>query len=240
MTIFVNEWNDAGELADWTDVGGAGYSVADGDLIGAGSNQQLIRTGVEPAGAAFIEAEISTHDDGGLVLRYVDDSNHYLMAVRDRTGSFTSLQLYRKESGSYTSLTTVTGLSIFRGDDPPHVIRFEAVPTVGGNQWLRCFVDGVLRIERFDDTYTTGGLGVRTGDTPTRWQSITGGDLVVAPDIVDAFRGFVYPLSTVLPPEFYPDGANPIHNGNTIIAAFPAGAGGGAPTNPTHGYATSG
>lgn len=239
--MFEDDFEDAGQLANYTDVSGTGWAISGGVLVAppTSADNYIIRNGISPAGAAFIETVVARQRQGGLILRYVDSDNFYLLQISDDSGVAASnnLQLYRKLTGVYTLLGGLN-LNFTRGD--AHTVRFEASVGLDGNQRFRCYFDGLIRIEAIDNNHTSGGMGVRSATgQPNEYMSLRGGDLVTL--VWDAMQEFVggYRLGNQ-PTIIMPDtpSARPV----VTSGVFPAQTigGGGTLTNPTHGYATSG
>jgi hypothetical protein len=154
--------------------GGANWSVDDGRLIGSGPARQsvLLRRGVRAADG-WVETESSRADDGGLVLRFVDASDYYLLAFRDDQAPAPrgerNLALYHHEHGRYDEMWS-------RDVDWPRGtlrrIRFSA-----DGPRLRVELDGVSLVthkpaQGWNDaspSSAAGGMGMRHYGADAGW-----------------------------------------------------------------------
>jgi hypothetical protein len=157
--------NTIGEYQAFTDGGGT-WSVADGALSGRGIAQHgvLVRKGTRMK-TGWVEAKSDTADDGGLVLRFVDNQNYVLLAFRDDAQSpwfyGNNLALYTRVEGDFDELASLN-VSWPRGT--LHTVRLEA-----GDGVLRIYFDGTLlrSVPMPADTPAEGLIGVRHfGETP--------------------------------------------------------------------------
>lgn len=144
----------------------AEYTSSDGTwIIGGGecvaptsASQSVLSRDDFSVVDAYCEADCDKADDGGLVARYVDDNNYYLLAVRDDSApDSNNMQLFRRVSGTFTSLNAID-FSWVRGNQ--HTFRLEVV----GNS-IRCYVDGFLIIDETDSGVSSAGsIGLRSND----------------------------------------------------------------------------
>ncbi len=115
-----------------------------------------------------MEIETDTIDDGGLVLRFQDNDNYYLLAIRD-DDSFPprgeeNLKIYRRDAGAFPTLWSA---DIVWPRGVRHVIRFMAE----GNL-LSVFVDGELVGSVVDEApLPAGGFGLRHYGESSEWLS---------------------------------------------------------------------
>jgi hypothetical protein len=143
--------NSLSKYASFSD-GGANWVIQNGSLFGTGPANQsvLIRDGVSLTDG-WVEAVSSTADDGGLVLRFKDAQNYYLLAFRDDAAPSPrgglNLAVYHHTGSAYDQMW-VKDVIWARGT--AHTLRFEAA---GGQ--LRVYFDGELQVE-----LTTPGLGI--------------------------------------------------------------------------------
>ncbi len=141
----------------------ATWSIAQGMLTaqGAGEQSMLIRNDVLVRDG-WVEAEMDRADEGGLVLRFQDQSNLYLLAIRD-DGSLLghrNLELFRRSGRQWILLVYGRDITWPRGT--ARKIRFEAVGTR-----LRAYADGTLIVEVTDSVIQGAGrVGMRYHDVP--------------------------------------------------------------------------
>lgn len=142
---------------------GATWSISGGILAAQGRGEQsvLIRSDVLLQDG-WVEAEMDRADEGGLVLRFQDEGNYYLLAVRE-DGSILghrNLELFRRTNGQWHLLEYGRDITWSRGTVKR--IRFEAV----GNR-LRGYADDTLVIDVADSGITgRGRVGMRYHDVP--------------------------------------------------------------------------
>lgn len=156
---------DSGSLDPYTQFADvpASWSIANGVLTATGAGQQshLIRSGVLFTDG-WVEAEMDRADEGGLVLRFRDQNNFYLLAIRDN-GSLLgqrTVEIFKRVNGEFTVLAFGVPLNWPRGQ--VRTVRFEAV----GNS-LRAYVNGALIHQVTDNSFTqAGAVGVRYHDVP--------------------------------------------------------------------------
>jgi hypothetical protein len=135
---------------------------------GVGLQSVLIRKSVF-LDDGWVETVIDSADDGGLVLRFSDNENYYLLAIRDDRAPFPrnidNLQIYRRSGtgqGGFVSLWR-TDVTWPRGI--PHRIRFEAK-----RDQLMVYFDGHRLAEISDTQHLHGrGIGVRHYGNSAAW-----------------------------------------------------------------------
>ncbi|QHW35644.1 discoidin domain-containing protein (plasmid) [Paenibacillus rhizovicinus] len=98
---------------------------------------------------ADIEIVTDEQANGGILARLKDLNNTYMLAISDRTGSF-GLQIYKRVSGTWTSLANTTEPAFTRGVKT--TIRF----TVTGNV-LKAYLNGVEKLSVTDASITGSG-----------------------------------------------------------------------------------
>lgn len=109
-----------------------------------------------------IEAVCSQSLGGGMVARYIDANNFYLLFIVDDTSSATNnLQIYKFVAGVITQLGSTVNLTFTRGTQ--YTFRFEIV----GSQ-LSAYQDGVLKLTVNDTALSAAGkVGLYTNSTAT-------------------------------------------------------------------------
>lgn len=136
------------------------WFIAGGHLIGGTAAQQsvVIRRG-EMMTDGWVETETDYATDGGLVLRFQGDGNYYLLAIRDDSRfGWANLEMYRGVGGVFERIADPVDLFFTPGDK--RTIRFEARGTT-----LTGSIDGTVVIQAGDDSYRTGGFGLRHDNT---------------------------------------------------------------------------
>jgi hypothetical protein len=157
----------------------AAWRAADGVLEASGAGEQsvLIRDGsvVEDG---WVEVRSDHADEGGLVLRFVDNDDYYLLAFRD-DGSLLggrNVEFFRRRAGHFQILTPGYGKDIAWPRGVERTVRFEAVENV-----LRVYVDGMLvdAVTDPEPIMQPGSVGLRYHDVPeapgtdfTRYRSL--------------------------------------------------------------------
>lgn len=144
------------------------WAVEGGTLIGFGPAQHevLIRTGPSFADG-WVETRTKHADDGGLVLRFADNGNYYLLGFRDDAApeprGQRNLQLYRNVNGVFHEVAT-ENVVWPRGTE--HTIRFQAE-----GPELRVYMDGAVRLAWRDPQapLSAGGFGVRQYGADDAW-----------------------------------------------------------------------
>jgi protocatechuate 3,4-dioxygenase beta subunit len=112
---------DSGSLDPYTQFADvpASWSIASGVLTATGAGQQahLIRTGVQFTDG-WVEAEMDRADEGGLVLRFRDQNNFYLLAIRDN-GSLLgqrTVEIFKRVNGQFVVLAFGVPVNWPRGE----------------------------------------------------------------------------------------------------------------------------
>lgn len=156
--------------------GGANWTIAGGQLVGTGPANQsvLVRSGVSFTDG-WVEAVSPGADDGGLVLRFRNSSDYYLLAFRDDAApdprGVYNLAMYHHNGPDYDQMW-VGNVSWPRGS--VHTVRFEAE-----GQVLRVYFDGVMQTELIPSPpvndpvpyYGEGGIGIRHYGATAGWVS---------------------------------------------------------------------
>ncbi|KKL85765.1 hypothetical protein LCGC14_1951440, partial [marine sediment metagenome] len=146
------EYTTGGDVAaTWT------WEPESSRLKAAGGTQAwCLRTGLSLQDAE-IEVEVESAHDGGLVARYQDNNNYYLLGVNDDSGtsSTVNLQFYKRVAGGWTSIGAAINRAWARG--VRHRIRFRVVGTT-----LTAYWDDELVITVVDaDHGAAGSIGIR-------------------------------------------------------------------------------
>jgi hypothetical protein len=108
-------------------------------------------------------------DDGGLVLRFSDNQNYYLLAIRDDWAPFPrnidNLQIYKRTGAGQGGFVSMWRKDVTWPRGVPHVIRFEA----HGNR-LTVYFDAREVGTVSDPSHLTGeGIGVRHYGSDASW-----------------------------------------------------------------------
>lgn len=170
---------DSGALSSYTkysDFGVDPWSVGGGALRGAGLTMQsvLIRKG-ESVQDGWVETAIDHADDGGLVLRFADNTNYLLLAIRDDSsmggspfsGDFPSknLEIYQRTGPGQDGFRSLWQHDLVWPRGQQKIIRFEA-----NGDTLKVLVDGGLIVALHAPIGHAGtGLGLRHQGTEPHW-----------------------------------------------------------------------
>jgi len=123
---------------------------------GAGENLLLAKN-IQFADG-YAESDIIMHSSvggaaSGLLIRYTDQNNYYMVRLHSTEKE---LQLFVKQNGTFTKLKEI-----------PVSVNLETtyrlkIKTSGST--LKCYLNGELKIETVDDTFTNGSTGFRVYD----------------------------------------------------------------------------
>lgn len=153
----------ANTLSSYTmsqDSGAPSASIASGTLTlttPSGTANAVLRRNDVSIQDGFVEADVDYANDSGIVLRFQDNANYYLLGLSDDSGvnSAVNLLMYRKVAGSFTNIGSTLNISWPRGTQK--IIRFQAVGSA-----LRAFVDGDLVLSATDSNIApAGSIGMR-------------------------------------------------------------------------------
>jgi len=149
---------DSNTISSYTQssISPATWSISGGELTASGGNQSvLIRNGTSYSNVK-IEADINKAYDAGLVVRFIDINNYYVLALCDDSGQGPSTNLrFRKWVGG--AETTIASANVTWPTGTPKTIRFEASGTS-----FSASVDGVQVISASDSSHAgPGGVGLR-------------------------------------------------------------------------------
>lgn len=137
------------------------WAVANGHLVGGpGAEQSVVIRKGSVMRDGWVETETDWASDGGLVLRFQGPDHYYLLAIRDDTYfGWANLEVYRALPGNvFERLDMPKDVSFPRGKRAR--VRFEA----SGNR-LRAYLNNEVVLQVVDDTYATGGFGLRHDNT---------------------------------------------------------------------------
>jgi len=157
--IFFNEdtfnSDSTAQYTQFSDAPGT-WAIAGGELVATGGTQSVfIRNGTSFTNVV-IESDANHIHDGGLILRFIDNSNYYLLRLGDDSGpnAAQNVTLFKRVSGTFTSMGTVN-IAWARGSSKK--IRLSAVGTT-----LAAAVDGTVLISITDSALAgPGGVGMR-------------------------------------------------------------------------------
>lgn len=126
----------------------------------AGCQASLTRNGTSILNG-YVEADIDTAQDSGLLLRFQDQNNFYLLAISDDSGSnpTINLTLYRRVSGTFTALSSYD--AVFpRGTQ-------KTIKLYASGTSIKAAFDGVDVISVTDSSITSAGkIGMRGNGPP--------------------------------------------------------------------------
>lgn len=117
----------------------------------------------------------------GIVLRYTDDNNHYLLQLTFATDGTITTEIFKRISGTYTNLAATTGVMSYTAALPVRM-RAQAVGTaLAIRVWAADQEEpGEWHATAVDSTYTSGKVGTKTalgaGNTNTLPVAIDYGD----------------------------------------------------------------
>lgn len=135
----------------------ATWSIASGELTATGGYlANFIRNGTSYTDVV-IEADINHTYNGGLVARFVDNNNYYMLVTFDDSGGFPphNFEIYKRVGGTLTRVAGPVNISWPRGTSKN--IRF----AVSGST-LTGYADGVQVITATDSAIAgPGGVGMR-------------------------------------------------------------------------------
>ena len=103
-----------------------------------------------------------TGDYPGFLFRCTDVNNFYMLQLR--MGENTA-RLYKRVGGTYTQLGSDSATSLSAGT--AHRVEIEAIGTT-----IRTYVDGVLKHNLTDATFSSGKIGVRSYEAPTAFDDL--------------------------------------------------------------------
>ena len=135
----------------------ATWAISGGELVATGGDQAVfVRNGISDTDVA-IEVDCNFADDGGMVLRFIDNNNYYLLTIIDDSGSTPSQNfiIYKRVAGTFTALGSSSNITWPRGTSK--TIKFRVSGTT-----LTAYVDGTQVISTTDSALAgPGGVGMR-------------------------------------------------------------------------------
>jgi hypothetical protein len=149
---YLEKYSSGGDTA-------AAWTVSGGKLIGTGGTQATLIKNDLFLQDCEIEINIDQADQGGIVARYQDGNNYYLLVVKDDSGPAPTqnIELYKRVNGSFIGLANAD-ITFPRGTSK--VVKF----TLQGSA-LEAWFDSVKVISVTDTTYTGGSVGLRNNST---------------------------------------------------------------------------
>lgn len=161
--LFSYDFEDLQDADDWEAAVGEEWEILNqaGNNVfklpnGTGENLLLLKN-VQLADG-YVESDITMHTSvggaaGGLLVRYVNQNNYYMLRLHSTQHR---LQLYKKENGTFTMLKDV---SVSVNLEITYQLKIKFI-----DDSLKCYVNGDLKMEAFDETFTTGAIGFRVYD----------------------------------------------------------------------------
>ncbi|WP_080834848.1 glycoside hydrolase family 9 protein [Cohnella massiliensis] len=157
-TLFFDDFGD-GNADGWSATSGT-WSVQDGAYVGqAGSGNSYAVAGEADWTDYTLQAKVSVSNnpggnkDAGLVFRYADENNHYVLYLKnnDRTGR--KMELVKVAGGVRTTLAYAN----------PSVVpdTYHEYKIVAAGDSIQVYKDGVLEIGATDGTFAGGKVGAR-------------------------------------------------------------------------------
>lgn len=132
------------------------WSVSSGQMVVDSSAKQSVATynGLTIADG-YVETTTSQSPDGGLVMRFLDSNNYYLLAIRDDSRyGHANIQFHEFLNGSVSALSAQYDISW--PANTARTVRFVASGTT-----LSAYVDGTLIVQVTDNSFASGGAGLR-------------------------------------------------------------------------------
>lgn len=203
-TNTINEYTSGGDIpVTWT------VNTTTNALSVTGGSQVYLTKNALNVADGEIMATVTSAGDAGLIARYKDASNHYLLAIRDSSYSATAnLELYKKAAGTYTSLGR-TYITFPTGT--PHTVRF----AFNGSS-LAAYFDGATSptVSTTDTTYTSGLCGLRN--------NASGNTIFTLSNLaVTDYNAAVFASSTTVPESTTNFISNPyFYNGTTSLTVW--------------------
>lgn len=142
-------------FATWT------WDTSNSRLIGNGGKNAVLAYNYLNASDVAIEVEVNRVDDGGIVARFKDNSNYYLLTIYDDSssdlqGQTENVKIWKRVNGQFTALKS-KDLNFTRGT--LHRVRFELQGTL-----LTVYFDGNVVLSVTDSSITSPGkVGLRNG-----------------------------------------------------------------------------
>lgn len=163
-TSFSDDFNRANGSpgGNWTAPYGSGFAIVSNTLSAGTTSGDAILINSSVSLATFVaswDTTLGAFSGLGLVFRYVDQNNFYLIDITSGDSSTLSVILYKKVSGSYVQIgSSYTGAGEFVNNST-HSIKVDVAGTS-----FKFYLDNVLKITWADSTYSAAGyIGFRNG-----------------------------------------------------------------------------
>ena len=156
------------------DSGSPTWTVSGGKMntSGAFGTQAILRRNSFSQADASVEVDCSAADDGGVVLRFQDQSNFYLMALADDLsgiGSGNNIRVFKRVGGTFTQLGSTVNVLWTRGT--VKTFRFAMSGTT-----LTGYMDGALQFTITDSSIAAAGaVGMRAADSGVAYDAFRWG-----------------------------------------------------------------
>ena len=125
--------------ASYTQYAGAPatWAVSGGELVATGGSHALFIRNATSYSNAVVETDVNWAHDGGLILRFIDNSNYYTLVLYDDSGSSptSNVRIFKRVSGVFTALDPGTNITWPRGTSI--TAKFEA-----NGSTLKSYVNG--------------------------------------------------------------------------------------------------
>ena len=149
----------------------SGWRVQNGMLRVVGELDQALAIRQDVAFFdGWVETDVNYADDGGLVLRFLDNDNYLLLAVRDDATPEIpdrNIEIYQRRQGMFYSIATYGGVNIDWPRGVSRRIRFEARGEI-----LRAFVNGVeVESAVLPAPHRPGNIGLRHKGWAPDWEA---------------------------------------------------------------------
>ncbi|HOV80320.1 MAG TPA: LamG domain-containing protein [Bacillota bacterium] len=157
---------DTDQLSQYTSGGNtpATWAVSGGVLMGTGGSQATLIKNDLLLQDCDIVVNSDQAEQGGIIARYQDNNNYYLIRLGDDSSALasTNITLFKRVAGTFTQLA-VADVAWSRGTSA--TIKF----TLHGTR-LEVYFNSIKVISITDTTFTGGGVGLRksTSDTAFR------------------------------------------------------------------------
>ena len=156
-------WPNTDSFADplaaytkYTDSAGT-WLPANGELVATGGTADVLILNDVSISDIAIETDINYADDGGLVVRFIDNNNYYLVTISDDSGAnpTANIRIFKRVSGNFTQIGSSANISWTRGTSK--TIRFQVTGTA-----LSASVNGSVVTSGTDSAITgPGRVGLR-------------------------------------------------------------------------------
>ncbi|MFS0722410.1 glycoside hydrolase family 9 protein [Paenibacillus sp. 1P07SE] len=156
--LFSDDFND-GDAAGWTSTSG-NWSVTADEYIGQAASGNSYSIAGQPDWTDYtLEAKVNVtnntngNKDAGLVFRYTDPDNHYVLYLKNDDRSGRKMELVKVEGGVRTTLDHASPSVM---PDTSHTYRI----VLSGDE-IAVYQDEVLQLSASDSTHASGKIGAR-------------------------------------------------------------------------------